>query len=101
VGWDDNRGKGFSEKKLAGVQFAAALTEAYAEEFVRDRRALVEAAESLAREQVPNSSWKIDTGDAPGAPATYGTAPATYVSLRTLEMAGRGRHARGFHKCHS
>jgi hypothetical protein len=95
AGWDDNGGKGFSDKKLARVQFAGALTEAYAAGFVRDRRALVEAAESLAREQEPHGSWKIDTGGAPGAPATYGTALATYVSRRTLEMAGRKRFEEG------
>jgi hypothetical protein len=41
MGWDDNGGKGFSDKKLARVQFAGALTEAYAAGFVRDRRALL------------------------------------------------------------
>src|SRR6266702_8445437 len=43
--WDNNRGnRGFSDKKLARIQFAAALVEASSAGAIPDRRALVEAA---------------------------------------------------------
>ena len=38
--------------------------------------------------QDPDGSWRVDTGGLPGAPATYGTTLATYLSRRTLETAG-------------
>jgi squalene cyclase len=77
-----------SDKKLGRVQFAAALTEAYRTGALRDAAALRAAAGALAGMQDPEGSWHIDTGGLPGAPATYGTALATYLSRRTLQTAG-------------
>jgi squalene cyclase len=92
--WDQDRGTpGFNNQALAQVQFSAALADATAAGLVTDRQPLTTAADWLARHQEKNGSWKIDTGGVPGAPATYGTALATYIARRTLELAGRSRYA--------
>jgi squalene cyclase len=89
--WDNNRGDpGFSDKKLARIQFAAALVEAYSAGLIRDKRALIEAAQSLIPYQEADGSWLVDVG-AIGSPATYGTALATYMARRTLEKADDAR----------
>jgi hypothetical protein len=86
--WDTNRGNpGFSDKKLARIQFAAALVEAG-----ETGDALTRAAESLLPDQEADGSWKVDVG-AVGSPATYGTALATYMARRTLEAAYADRFA--------
>ena len=88
--WDNNHGNpGFSDTKLARIQFAAALTEARLD----DRGALLAAAESLLPYQERNGSWNVDTGGLPGAPATYGATLATYMARRTLESADAVRFA--------
>jgi hypothetical protein len=87
--WDHNRvSPAFGDKKLARIQFAAALAQAYDAGIVRDRAALIAAAKSLLPYQEPDGSWQIDAGSAVGSPVTYGTALSTYMARRTLEMAG-------------
>jgi squalene cyclase len=82
--WNESKGNpGFSDTKLAKVQFAAAATEA--------RLPLADVAEVLLPLQDADGSWRIDTGGLPGAPAIYGTALATYMSRRTLEAADATR----------
>jgi hypothetical protein len=98
AGWDHNPGNpGFSDKRLARIQFAAALAEAWSTGYARDRDAVLRAAELLAPEQESSGafsgSWKIDTGGVAGAPATYGSALATYMARRTLEIADARRFA--------
>jgi len=101
AGWDNNHGTpGFSDKRLARIQFAAALAEAWQTGYTRDaalRDAVLGAAESLVPEQensgVFQGSWKIDTGGMAGAPATYGSTLATYMARRTLEIADARRFA--------
>jgi hypothetical protein len=98
AGWDHNPGNpGFSDKRLARIQFAAALAEAWSTGYTRDRDAVSRAAESLVQEQERDGeflgSWKIDTGGVAGAPATYGSALATYMARRTLEIADARRFA--------
>jgi hypothetical protein len=89
VDWDRNRANpAFSDKKLARIQFAAALAQAYDAGIVRDRAALVAAAESLLPYQEADGSWQIDAGSAVGSPVTYGIALSTYMAHRTIEMAG-------------
>jgi len=84
--WDNNGGNpGFSDKKLARIQFAAALSEAYASGAI-PRRALREAAASLIPYQEADGSWQVDAG-AVGSPATYGTSLATCMARLTLEKA--------------
>ena len=90
--WDNNRGDpGFSDKKLARIQFAASLVEATEAGVVRGRRVLVQAAETLVPYQQGDGSWQVDAGAAIGSPATYGSALATHMARRTLEKAGPER----------
>jgi hypothetical protein len=87
--WDENRGSpAFSDKKLARIQFAASLTEAYDAGLVPNRSRLLEAAKSLLPYQEEDGSFQVDTEVEAGSPATYGTALATYLARRTLERAG-------------
>lgn len=68
---------GISDRTLASIQYAAALSEAEP----RNREALRLAAAILAKSQSNDGSWIIDTL---GSPATYGTALATSVARSTL-----------------
>jgi hypothetical protein len=87
--WDKNKGDpGFSDKRLADIQFAATLLAAIESGFVKDPQSLKTAARKLAVDQDPDGSWKIDAGNALGSPATYGTKLATYMALKTLKGAG-------------
>jgi squalene cyclase len=87
--WDHNRvNPAFSDKKLARIQFAGALAEAYSAGVIRDRAALIAAAEALLPYQEQDGSWQVDAGSAAGSPVTYGSALSTYMARRTLEMAG-------------
>jgi hypothetical protein len=86
--WDNNHGNpGFSDTKLARIQFAAALADARLE----DRGPLFAAAESLLPLQESKGAWRIDTGGMPGAPATYGAVLATYMARETLAATGAVR----------
>lgn len=90
--WDDNHGNpAASDKKLARIQFAAALAEAWRTGATHNREALIAAADSLLPLQEADGAWLVDTGGLPGAPATYGIALATYMTRRTLEIAGAKR----------
>jgi hypothetical protein len=85
--WDDNRGEPeFSDKKLARIQFAAALEAAVRAGFA-SRKVLVKAAQSLLPYQETDGSWKIDAGGSVGSPTTYGAAVATYLAGRVLKSA--------------
>jgi hypothetical protein len=90
--WDDTHGNpGFSDRKLARIQFGAALAEAVRDGAAAERNDLERAAESLLPLQTSDGSWKIDTGGVTGAPATYGWVLATYMARRTLETADMPR----------
>ena len=92
--WDNNKGNpGFSDKKLARIQFAASLLEALDAGEIRDAKLLVEAANALEKEQERDGSWRVDVESAIGSPATYGTYLATYMARRTLEKADAVRFA--------
>jgi len=96
--WDRNRGNpGFSDKKLARIQFAAALAQACDAGAVSGRQALIDAAQSLVPYQETDGSWLVDAG-AVGSPATYGTSLATYMARRTLEKADTARFAKAIEK---
>jgi hypothetical protein len=86
--WDETHGNpGFSDRKLARIQFSAALAEAMRGGSIAARNELALAAEALLPLQASDGGWKIDTGGVTGAPATYGPALATYMARRTLETA--------------
>ena len=90
--WDDNRGEpGFSDKRLARIQFAASLVEAFEAGLIEDRKILVQAAESLLPYQREDGSWQVDAEAVVGSPVTYGTALATYMARKTLEKADPSR----------
>jgi hypothetical protein len=96
--WDEVHGSpAASDKKLARIQFAAALAEAWRAGVTRDRKVLLQAAVALLKLQEADGAWRgawlVDTGGLPGAPATYGAALATYMARRTLETADKSRFA--------
>jgi hypothetical protein len=90
--WDDaHSNPGFSDRKLARIQFSAALAEAVRSGASVGRKDLESAAEMLLPLQEVDGAWKIDTGGVTGAPATYGSTLATYMARRTLETADQTR----------
>jgi hypothetical protein len=90
--WDSNRGNpAFSDKKLARIQFAAALAAGAEAGLVKDKRIVAEAAASLLPDQERDGSWQVDTGTSLGSPVTYGASLATVISRRTLEAAHDSR----------
>ena len=94
AGWDDNRGDPrFSDKKLARIQFAAALAEAFDAGLIDYRQPLIEAAESLVSDQHSDGSWQVDAEASVGSPVTYGVFLATYLARNTIERAGTARFA--------
>jgi len=97
--WDsNNRGDpAASDKKLARIQFAAALVEAANGEVAIEREALTLAAESLLPFQDEDGSWQADTAVL-GSPTTYGAALATYLARRTLETAYTDRFSEAMSK---
>jgi hypothetical protein len=87
--WDNNHGNPLaSDKKLARIQFAAALAEA-----ADDQPALNAAAGSLLSYQEKDGSWQVDSGAEAGSPVTYGPVLATYLVRRTLAAADATRYA--------
>jgi hypothetical protein len=87
--WDHNGGDGpFNDRKLARLQFAAALVEARSAGLVKDRGAVEHAARLVAALQDRDGSWQVGADDVLGSPATHGTALATYFARRTLQQAG-------------
>ena len=91
--WDTNGGQGpFSDKRLARIQFTAALAAAVAGGRVRERGPLLRAAARLAEDQAEDGSWR--TADDPGSigtPATYGQPLATAVAREALRAADARR----------
>jgi hypothetical protein len=86
--WDHNGGEGeFNDKKLATLQFAAALAAAADAGMVKDRDALAKAAERVAGWQERDGRWTVGVGEPIGSPATHGTALATYLARQTLRRA--------------
>ena len=87
--WEHNKGDpGFSDKRLANIQFAASLLAAFEAGYVKDRQPVQEAAKKLATDQGNDGAWHIEPGNAVGSPATYGTTLATFAALTTLRKAG-------------
>jgi len=81
--WKDNGpDEEFSDRRLAALQFAFALSE------LGDVDALRRAA-PLVRELVgPEGAVVLDDGGLPGSPITYGRTLATAVARRVLAKAG-------------
>ena len=83
--WESNGGGegGADDKQLARIQFAHATTAAFAAALV-PKAAVDSAAAIVAADQQPDGSWRLDSSDSLGSPATYGTALATAFARRTL-----------------
>jgi hypothetical protein len=97
--WDHNGGEGpFTDKKLARIQFAAALADGFRAGSIKDRQALTRAAELVVEQQSGDGSWQIDAPGTLGSPATYGPCLATYQARRVLEMAGAARYRQAIAK---
>ncbi|MEO7653313.1 MAG: hypothetical protein ABIZ80_22880, partial [Bryobacteraceae bacterium] len=78
--WDSNRGDpAVSDKKLARIQFGAALLAS------GEKGAICAAAGVIENDRSADGSWVIDSG----SPATYGTALATYYARQVLRACGR------------
>jgi hypothetical protein len=86
--WDANGPEGpFKDKKLARIQFAAALTEAKRAGLLAAADALEAAAALVAELQTADGSWETDVPGTVGSPVTYGRALATAMAVRTLAAA--------------
>jgi hypothetical protein len=86
--WDSNKGDpGFSDQRLANLQFAAALVAALQAGHVRNTNALIDAARKVAADQGEDGAWRIDVQNTVGSPATYGTTLATFMAWRILKEA--------------
>jgi hypothetical protein len=93
--WKHNGGEGkFNDKKLAAIQFAAALADAIEAGRVKERKALRRAAKLVAGHQEKDGSWKIGAEANLGSPATYGARLATVMARRTLLRADARRYRR-------
>lgn len=88
--WDTNGGGegGADDKRLARIQFAHATTTAFAAALV-PKAAVDSAAAIVAADQQADGSWRLDSSDSIGSPATYGTALATVFARRTLVASGQ------------
>ena len=87
--WETNGGGegGADDKRLARIQFAHAATTAFAAALV-SKAAIDSAAAIVAADQQDDGSWRLDSSDSIGSPATYGTALATVFARRTLVASG-------------
>jgi hypothetical protein len=93
--WDKNGGEGpFSDKKLADLQFAAALSEAKESGLATDRAAFLQAAERVAGRQDPDGSWRVTPVGTLGGPTTHGVTLATVLARQSLVRLDRQRHER-------
>jgi len=83
--WKNNKGDpGFSDARLANLQFAAALLVAIDTGQIKDKHALSNAAALVRADQASDGSWPVEPTNAVGSPATYGTALATYTAWQIL-----------------
>jgi Squalene-hopene cyclase C-terminal domain len=90
--WDHNGGEGpFVDKRLARVAFTGALVAAVSTGRLTDRKALLQAAGQLARDQAPDGSWRLEGEDSTSAPATYGRPLTTLLARESLAAAEPAR----------
>ncbi len=86
--WDHNKGDpGFSDKRLADVQFASALVTAMDTGHTCKTDALAEAVKRVLAQQAADGSWPIDAKNTLGSPATYGAPLATHTAIEILKRS--------------
>ncbi len=91
--WDANGPEGpFKDKKLARIQFAAALVDAIGSRAIEDRGQLAQAAALVAELQMPDGGWEIDAAGSVGSPVTYGRVLATRMAVATLAAADKAKY---------
>ncbi|HEU0005210.1 MAG TPA: prenyltransferase/squalene oxidase repeat-containing protein [Terriglobia bacterium] len=91
--WDKNKGDpGFSDQRLANLQFALALLTALEMGHLIDKKPLQVAARKVAADQSASGAWLIDSGVVVGSPATYGSTLATTLAYRVLKAAALEEH---------
>lgn len=91
--WEKNGSDGpFSDKALARVQFAFALSSGVEAGRIKDRDALIRAASRLADDQAEDGSWKVDDQNRVGSPATYGRALATWFAREVLRATDPAKY---------
>jgi len=91
--WDKNKGEpGFSDRRLANLQFALALLTAFETGHFADKKPVHTAARKVAADQHSSGAWLIDSGTAVGSPATYGSTLATTLACRVLRVTGLEAH---------
>ncbi len=85
--WDENKGDpGFSDKRLADLQFAASLLAAKSSDLIEDSSGMKLAATRLLSGQAADGSWPIEAKDTLGSPATYGAPLATHIAVLVLSQ---------------
>jgi hypothetical protein len=90
--WDHNGGEGpYSDRKLARLHFAAALTDAVEAGLVKSRKPLKDAASLIAEYQQSDGSWQVIPERTIGSPVTHGNVLATGLARRTLAKADSER----------
>jgi hypothetical protein len=93
--WDHNGVDAeFSDKRLARLQFAAALAAAARTDRIANKQVLVRAADLIAADQDADGSWPADAAGGVGSPVTYGRPLATAIALDVLRRADPARFAR-------
>ena len=77
--WESNRGNpAVSDKKLAKIQFGAALLA------LGNQKPVCGAADLIVKERGTDGAWKVDDG----SPATYGTVLATVFARNVMAACG-------------
>ena len=84
--WDHNGGDGpFSDKILARVAFTSGLASAVAAGRAEGgKAALIAAGRRLVADQNPDGSWRVESAETVGSPATYGQPLATWLAVDAL-----------------
>jgi hypothetical protein len=97
--WEKNGGDGpFNDRKLAAVQFTAALVDGFAVGHIKDRRALEQAAQMLLPLQENDGSWQVLNDGTLGSPITQGNALATHFARDALLRIDARLHADAIRK---
>jgi hypothetical protein len=92
--WEQNGGdQRFSDKNMAVLHFADALTEALEAKEVNNRKALGQAADKIASLQRSDGSWRFENQDPLGSPITYGPGLTVYTARQLLARSDPRRHA--------
>ena len=92
--WDEQHGDpSFSDKKLARLQFSAALGSAVAARAGADNVSIEAAGAGVERLQDASGAWAVEAADSPGSPVTWGSYLATSLMCRTLEALDARRFA--------